>query len=193
MPTALFARADSVYKQDPTLDVYDIDRDARKWPGGTTVIAHPPCRAWGGLRHMAKPRPDERDLGLWAVQQVRLWGGVLEHPANSTLFPTCGLPLPSEGPDSFGGWTLAVEQFHWGHRAAKKTWLYIVGCSLENIPTVPVRQGTPTHVVGTSLRKGKQGWRPRVTNAEREHTPPALATWLTDLARRCSAPTPPLN
>ncbi len=30
----LFARQDSVYKQLPGTDVWDIDRDARKWPGG---------------------------------------------------------------------------------------------------------------------------------------------------------------
>ena len=35
----LFARADSVYKTLPDCDVWDIDRDARRWPGGGPVVA----------------------------------------------------------------------------------------------------------------------------------------------------------
>ena len=54
----LFVRSDSVYKQMADVDCYDIDRDARTWPGGCPVVAHPPCRAWGLLRQFAKPRPD---------------------------------------------------------------------------------------------------------------------------------------
>lgn len=79
----LFARADSVYKTLPGTDVWDAARDARNWPGGVPVVAHPPCRAWGRLAHMAKPKPDEKDLARWAVAQVRRFGGVLEHPAAS--------------------------------------------------------------------------------------------------------------
>lgn len=48
--SVLFARRDSVYKQFEDFDVWDIDRDARPWLGGTPVIAHPPCHAWGRLR-----------------------------------------------------------------------------------------------------------------------------------------------
>jgi len=62
MVAVLFARKDSIYKQMPDVDVYDIDRDARTWPGGCAVVAHPPCRGWGGLSHMAKPRHGEKDL-----------------------------------------------------------------------------------------------------------------------------------
>ena len=58
----LFARADSIYKSMPGCDVYDIERDARTWPGGAPVVAHPPCRSWGKFAHMAKPRPGEREL-----------------------------------------------------------------------------------------------------------------------------------
>jgi len=71
----LFARADSVYKTLPLADVWDIERDARKWPGGCPVVAHPPCRAWGRLRKFAHPRKGERQLAVWAVRQVRTWGG----------------------------------------------------------------------------------------------------------------------
>lgn len=59
--SVLFARADSVYK-DLCFDVWDADRDARGYAGPWPVIAHPPCRGWGSLRHFAKPRADELEL-----------------------------------------------------------------------------------------------------------------------------------
>ena len=82
---ALFVRADSIYKTLPGVDAYDIERDARTYDGPWPVVAHPPCRAWGRLRTFAKPRPDERNLARLAVALVREFGGVLEHPENSTL------------------------------------------------------------------------------------------------------------
>ena len=81
----LFARADSIYKTMPECDVYDIERDARTWPGGCPVVAHPPCRAWGKLFYFAKPRAGEKELGPFAANQVRRFGGVLEHPKDSKL------------------------------------------------------------------------------------------------------------
>lgn len=182
---ALFVRADSVYKTMPGVDCWDIERDARRWPGGCPVVAHPPCRAWGGLRHHAKPREDERELGPWAVDQVRRWGGVLEHPARSTLWLYCALPATGHC-DEFGGRTLPIVQSWWGHRAEKATWLYIVGRRRGDHPPMPLDLGRPPCVIAqrTGKRKGMPGWRPEVTLAEREHTPPELAAWLVDLARR---------
>ena len=177
----LFARADSYYKTLPSVDVWDIERDARNWPGGCPVVAHPPCRTWGRLRQFAKPRPDEKELGPWAIAQVRGNGGVLEHPAESTLFAHCGLPRPGQFPDAFGGWTLEIEQFHFGHRAEKSTWLYVVGCGPEDAPDIPVRPGRPTHCVRPTKSYPRL---PSITKAEREHTPPELARWLVELARR---------
>lgn len=186
----LFARADSVYKTLPGCDVWDIDRDARKWPGGAPVVAHPPCRAWGRLRAFAKPRHDEMDLARWAVAQVRQWGGVLEHPESSTLWADQGLPLT--GRDEQGGWTLPVHQWWWGHRAQKRTWLYVVGCAPRGIPDMPLRLGTSDCRIrldkrrpdGTHIRKGDADYQPLLNDAEREQTPPELAAWLVELARR---------
>jgi hypothetical protein len=183
----LFARADSVYKSLPGCDVWDAERDARKWPGGCAVVAHPPCRAWGRLAHMANPRSDEKDLARWAVQQVRTWGGVLEHPAGSKLWADQGLPRPGSV-DAFGGWTFGIHQHDWGHKAEKATWLYIVGIGSRGIPDVPLRPGAATHVIASSTARQHRGhpmFRPEVTKAEREHTPPSLAEWLVALARRC--------
>lgn len=191
----LFARSDSVYKLLPGVDVWDAERDARTWTGGSPVVAHPPCRAWGQLRALANPRPDEKELALFALEQVRKFGGVLEHPKNSTLWPVAGLPRPGQR-DAWGGWTLPIFQSWWGHRAEKATLLYIVGCSPVDIPTLPLALGESLFVCGSPgrrrdgsrLHKGDIGWRPEISKAEREHTPPALAAWLCDLASRCNAP-----
>lgn len=183
----LFARADSVYKTLPGCEVYDIERDARTYDGPWPVVAHPPCRAWGMLRKLANPRPDERNLARLAVALVREFGGVLEHPAGSTLWLAQALPRPGER-DAFGGWTLEVDQWRFGHRAMKMTRLYVRGCAPVDMPALPPpKAGEPTHVItqGRRAKAGQHGFRPRVTDAEREHTPPELALWLVELARRC--------
>lgn len=187
----LFARADSVYKAMPGLDVYDIYRDARSWAGGSPCIAHPPCRAWGGLSFLAKPRPDEKELATWAVDMVRRFGGILEHPERSKLWPEKGLPGPGLR-DAFGGWTLPIWQSWFGHKADKAPRLYIVGIEPAQLPPIPLALGYGTHCVtkaprrkdGTRKRRGEPGYRPELSKAAREHTPPALASWLVECARR---------
>jgi hypothetical protein len=182
----LFARADSVYKTMHECDVYDMERDARTWPGGCPVVAHPPCRLWAKLRQFAKAEDPvaERKLAVDAVGHVRAFGGVLEHPAESTLWATCGLPLPGRAPDRFGGWTAEIRQCDWGHKAEKMTWLYIVGLHPDELPALP------PHAEPVGVIKPQRGIprdaRKIVTKAEREHTPPALARWLVDLASRCA-------
>jgi len=192
----LFARSDSVYKTLPDVDVYDMERDARTYDGPFPVVAHPPCRAWGRLRHFAKPRDDEKDLARFAVAQVRRFGGVLEHPESSQLWPDQQLPAVGER-DEFGGWTLPVHQYWWGHRAQKKTMLYIVGCEPKEIPPMPLVLGVSDCVIrldkrrpdGTHIRKGDPDWKQPLGPAEREHTPVAMAEWLVELARRCGTKT----
>lgn len=177
----LFARRDSVYKQIPYCDVYDIDRDARNYRGDLPVIVHPPCRAWGRLRHFAKPRDDEKALAYFAIDAVRRCGGVLEHPASSTLWREAGLPLPGFPADKHGGWSTAVSQHWWGHRAEKATWLYIVGTTPRSLPSMPLRLDEPTHVVQSRKR---EDYRPHITKAEREATPREFALWLCNIALR---------
>ena len=193
---ALFVRADSVYKAMPGVDAWDMERDARRWPGGAPVVAHPPCRAWGVLRALAKPRPDEKELARWAVAQVRRFGGVLEHPDGSTLWPDQGLPAPGMI-DEWGGRTIRVDQQRWGHRAEKMTRFYVVGLPypelVDMLPPPPTARAT--HVVcqsrarkgGRRVCKGMAEWRPECSKAEREHTPPALAAWLVEVASRCKS------
>lgn len=184
----LFARSDSIYKAMPECDVWDIARDARKWPGGCPVVAHPPCRAWGRLRAFAKPRDDEKALALFAVEQVRRFGGVLEHPAASTLWAAASLPRPGCGVverDVFGGWSIQVPQFWWGHRAFKSTWFYVVGCAPGSIPEIPFVLGDAPCAIGLYSGRDRGKCRKEVSKAEREATPLALARWLVDLAAGC--------
>lgn len=186
MIAALFVRADSIYKQMQGVDAWCADRDARLFDGGCQVVAHPPCRAWGRLRQFAKPRPDEKQLAIFAVDRVRVLGGVLEHPECSSLWPAAGLPAPGCGRDEFGGWTLPVDQYWWGHKARKRTWLYIVGCDPSAIPVMPIKFGEPEYVVryhDNEVRKAK-GLK-ILGKADREHTPEDFAHWLVDLAGRC--------
>lgn len=108
-------------------ECFDEARDARTYSGPGPVVAHPPCGPWGLLSHMCKAGPDERELGIRAVEQVRRFGGVLEHPAGSRLWAECNLPLPETMfPDEFGGRSYLVAQGDYGHKAPKATWLYAV-------------------------------------------------------------------
>lgn len=180
----LFARRDSNYKAIDGCDVFDADRDARTFGGGMPVVAHPPCRAWGRFRNLARPAEGEKALAPWAVDVVRGNGGVLEHPEKSSLWSHCGLPRPGAGLDAHGGWTLGVDQNWWGHRAKKATWLYIVGLSFRDAPAMPMRLEYPTHSVTPYNRNGHRRLLD-LPKAEREHTPPEFARWLVELAARC--------
>jgi len=146
----------------------------------------------------ANPRPDEKALALWAVRMVQTWGGVLEHPAGSTLWQVAGLPQLQTNRIKYGssealnktavgsatGWTLAVEQHWWGHPARKHTWLYIVGLAPGWEPPIPYSLDLPTAVVSSKLPGRKE----LHSTKAREHTPEAFARWLIELASRCQAP-----
>jgi len=186
--TVLFARADSVYKRFAGCDVFDLQRDARTFNAVGPVIAYPPCRGWGRLSHLAKVAPGELDLGLFAVDAVRRCGGVLEHPHASRLWAAAGLPAPGER-DAWGGWTLPVYQGHFGHRAPKATWLYLVGIDPAELPPLPFELALPAGRVE------------RMSVREREATPEPFARFLVEVARRvgqggfasCSASTTATN
>lgn len=185
--TVLFAHRDTHYRSFTGVEVYDETRDARTWPGGTPVIAHPPCAQWGRLRKLAKVNFEEKALGLLAVAQVRKWGGVLEHPAGSSLWPAAEMPAPGQS-DEYGGWTLDVDQVIWGHPAQKHTWLYICGCRPEAIPLVPAPGRMPTHCITSSRNSFYK--LPELSKRMRELTPPDLCAWLIVTARRCQRERP---
>jgi hypothetical protein len=148
-------------------------------------------------------RPDDGRVaadmacGPRAVEQVRLWGGVLEQPAGSKLWAHCGLPAPiAASPlrhdwwqDSFAGFSVEVEQVAWGHVARKRTWLFLVGVDTRDVFRTLRTGGTPTHWCsgGRTRGKGSGGLVPpgiKVCSAQqRRRTPPAFAEWLVELAR----------
>ena len=183
--SVLFARRDSVYKSLPDCDVWDADRNALLWPGGSPVVAHPPCRAWASLRHCAKPAPGEKDFARISVRLIRQFGGVLEHPHRSLLWADQALPEPGQR-DQWGGFTLVVDQRWWGHRAQKRTRLYVVGCEPTEIPPMPIVLGDATHTVGLWSGRNRKTCRPSIGKREFEATPEAFAQWLVDLAKRCA-------
>lgn len=172
--SVLFARSDSCYF-DLVFDVWDAERDARLYDGPWPVVAHPPCRGWGRLRALAKPRSDELELAFYAVDAVRRFGGVLEHPYGSTLWDAARLPRPG-GVDEYGGWTVLVDQGWWGHFAPKPTWLYVVGLPRHHLCDLPV---DPMRRRGRTLE---------MLPADRERTPVLFAEWLVRLAARCYVP-----
>lgn len=172
MTAVLCTRKDSVYLALGA-DCFDIDRDARTYAGTAPVVAHPPCRAWGKLAQMAKPRPDEMALGIWTLQTVRTFGGVLEHPAHSRLFSLIGV---SPGQRCrLGGWVLPIRQQWFGHPARKDTWLYIKGVEPARVPRMPLVLGEASRTVESQCR------------ADREKTPRDLAQWLLELVAQVRA------
>lgn len=177
----LFARHDSIYYTFPECDVYDKNRDALTFPGGMPVIAHPPCRLWGRLRGLSTADPSEKQLALWAVRQVQQYGGVLEHPAFSTLWDAAKLPTSNQV-DQHGGYTISIDQHWFGHRARKPTWLYVVGIPRPHLPPHPLKMDAVTHVVGGS--KKRNGPLIEISKAEREHTPHLLAEWLISVTKK---------
>lgn len=167
-PVALYVRRNGVYGQ-LGVDAWDKDRGAQHYAGPHPVVAHPPCGPWGRFAWRSLEDPT---LAPLAVEQVRRWGGVLEHPAHSQLWRYFSLPLPGAPADAHGGYTLAVEQSWWGHRAPKKTWLYVVGVAPDDVPPMP----PPVPDPGGRIEF--------MCEAERERTPVAFARWLLDLASR---------
>ncbi len=134
---ALFVEANGCYYGLPGVDPWDIERDARTYAGPHPVVAHPPCQRWGRFWHGSPRAPHRYELGddggcfEAALNAVRTWGGVIEHPAYSRAWQWFGLRKPPHTggwveADEFGGWTCHVEQGHYGHLSRKATWLYAV-------------------------------------------------------------------
>jgi len=175
----LFAEPNSIYKTLPGCDVYDKERDALSFKGFMSIVAHPPCRAWCRLRQFARPEEGEKELALWAADMVRKWGGVLEHPAGSSLWAKARLPRAGKGDDEYGGFTLSVDQYWFGHKAQKRTLLYVCGVKRTDVPDICFKMGRPTHGVCSS----KTGLL-ELSKKARMVTPVLFAEWLCGLARR---------
>lgn len=138
MIAALFVDPAGCYANLEGVEVWGEARDARTYAGPHPVVAHPPCQRWGRFWHGSPRKPHQFKLGddggcfAAALEAVRRWGGVLEHPADSHAWAHHGLPKPPRGGAWIGvnydiGWTCYVEQGQYGHPARKATWLYAAG------------------------------------------------------------------
>jgi hypothetical protein len=136
MIAALYVATNGAYFNLPGVDPWDITRDARLYAGPYPVVAHPPCARWCRLAGLVEARWGHKrgeDGGCFkaALDAVRAWGGVLEHPAYSDAWAAFYLPPPPRSGGwargFCGGWTCQVSQAAYGHRARKLTWLYYVG------------------------------------------------------------------
>lgn len=158
-------------------DWYDEARDARTYAGPHPVIAHPPCGPWGRLRFLCTKQ--DKSLGPHAVEMVRRWGGVLEHPKDSTLWRACRMPLPGWLPDEYGGRTYVLRQVSWGHACDKPTWLYVVGVPAKVVVAGLRSGGKATHRV-TPGPRGPQ--LPSASSKVARCSPRPFAEWLVSLA-----------
>jgi hypothetical protein len=186
MVAALYVDPNGVYANLPDVDLWDEARDARLYDGPWPVVAHPPCNRWGQLAHVNHARwgtPLGEDGGCFeaALNAVRRWGGVLEHPANTLAWDRFELPVPVRGfwsqclDDS--GCVTEVSQVAYGHPARKRTWLYLVGEPVA----LDWREPPHTHVVGAGIHSGESTWAPR--DDQSMHTPIAFRDVLLQMAR----------
>lgn len=178
----LYCQRDSIYKS-LGVDVWDDLRDARLWPGGNPVVAHPPCRLWSKMKTFSSAPVAEKELALHAIAMVRRWGGVLEHPKRSGLWPDL-LVLPGRGRDPWGGYSLSIDQRWWGHKARKPTFIYIVGCPEKDLPPIPLNFDCIEYVL-FDLSKKKGDPRKTISKRDRSASPIDFAKWLIEVARRC--------
>ena len=129
MIAALFVETGGSYYGLDGVDPWDQDRDARQYAGPWPVVAHPPCQRWGKFwagQPLWIKRTGERkikgdDGGCFAsaLDSVRRFGGVLEHPWGSHAWKHFGINIPSRyghwiKADEYG-WTCCVEQGRYGH------------------------------------------------------------------------------
>lgn len=148
MISALFVRTGGCYFELPGVDPWDEARDARKYAGPNPVVAHPPCQRWGKMwfgQPLAISKGAEKkklgdDGGCFksALDAVRLYSGVLEHPEGSHAWAHFGINHPPRrggwvSAGAIGGFTCCVEQGRYGHYARKPTWLYAYNVMLPEL------------------------------------------------------------
>lgn len=173
---ALFVEQDGVYAGLPKVHVWDQARDARLYEGPWPAVAHPPCARWSRLAGFTEARFGLRrgeDGGCFesALESVRRFGGVLEHPAHTAAFAKFGLPKPS----TWHGWCLTldggavcyVEQGRYGLPVKKATWLYAYGVDLPELRWGLTRDDEGTRDEG-ERPMGLDRWRDRFAMTARD-------------------------
>lgn len=193
MIAALFVQTDGIYFGLPGVDPWDEARDARKYLGPHPVVAHPPCARW--CKPLAKVNEtryghkigDDGGCFHYALACVAIFGGVLEHPANSYAWDRFHLPKPVRGrwiQGLRGQWVTEVSQSAYGHPARKNTWLYHQ--SREQPPALDWSDPKGTHLTSFLTRTSRVA--PRLSKKEAIKTPPAFRDLLLSLARAPAYP-----
>lgn len=146
---ALYVEEGGCYYGLPDVDPWPESRDARLYAGPHPVVAHSPCQRWGKLwagqplfikrTGIRKMKGDDGGCFRAALEAVRKWGGIIEHPWGSHAWPHFGIPVPPRDGGWIstglldGGWTCCVEQGRYGHYARKPTLLLAYGCDLPEL------------------------------------------------------------
>lgn len=180
MIAALYVETDGAYFGLPGVEPWDEPQDARRYSGPLPVVAHPPCQLWGAMANVNYARwggehnRPGNDGGCFAaaLDSVRRFGGVLEHPAKTKAWAAHGLAPPAGigwQRTIDGGWVCEVWQSAYGHRANKATWLYYSGTT----PPFELRWNRPegTHQIGFYDQRGKAANKPTLSKREANATP----------------------
>lgn len=200
MIAALFVETGGVYFDLPNVDPWDEARDARLYDGPWPVIAHPPCARWGRYWSGGPSAKVRRKLGddngcfESALQSVRRWGGVLEHPEASHAWAAFGIPKPPKDggwiPLLNGGYTCCVEQGNYGHRTRKATWLLVYGITPPELKwgKSPATMRLDAGGHSTEERRMKQATNPvkRITAREMKATPVPFRDLLISIAEQAT-------
>ena len=189
---ALYVQENGAYCGLTNVDAWTESRDARRYSGPFPVVAHPPCQLWGAMANVNYARwggehnKPGNDGGCFsaALDSVRRFGGVLEHPAKSKAWEAHGLMKPVHAgwqKSIDGGYVCEVWQSAYGHRANKATWLYYHGAN----PPFELRwdRQKGTHQIGFHDQRGKAANKPTLGKREANATPLEFRDDLLRLAR----------
>jgi hypothetical protein len=188
---ALFVQSGGAYFGLPGVDPWDEPRDAKLYQGPHPVVAHPPCQLWGSMaavnyaRWGGEHNKPGNDGGCFAsaLNSVRSYGGVLEHPAKTRAWAAHGLTKPvGTGWHCIddGGWVCEVWQSVYGHLANKATWLYFNGKTKP--PELRWDRPRGSHQVGFHDQRGKERNKPTLSKKAANATPPEFRDVLINLA-----------
>ena len=192
MIAALYVQQDGCYVGSPEVDAWPQARDARLYQGPHPVVAHPPCHLWGNMAAVNYARwggdhnKPGNDQGCFAsaLESVRKYGGVLEHPAKTKAWVAHELVKPRSMGWQLtidGGWVCEVWQSAYGHKANKATWLYYVG----RVPPIQLRWERVKgayQIGGADQRKAAN--KPTIRGAEASATPARFRDALIKLAQQ---------
>jgi hypothetical protein len=192
MIAALYVQTGGTYYGLDGVDPWDETRDARLYDGPHPVVAHPPCSRWCQLASINEKRwgamiGDDAGTFAAALDAVRTFGGVLEHPAYSLAWYRYHLPVPTRH-----GWAMSltdpgmsteVSQVAYGHDARKRTWLYAVGVD-PSVVDLDWREPPARFRIGAGVHSGDHIGR-RMTG-DTLTTPTRFRDALLDLARSVS-------